>query len=66
MMYYGRNGYVEATKKIVETHHYIEKGQATLDFLLYPSFRFNVILNLGCAKLKASASWDILRHAVLP
>nr|CAG4641652.1 EOG090X051L [Eurycercus lamellatus] len=26
MMYYGRNGYVEATKKLVETHRYIEKG----------------------------------------
>nr|CAH0112481.1 unnamed protein product [Daphnia galeata] len=26
MMYYGRNGYVEATKKITETHRYIEKG----------------------------------------
>jgi len=25
MMYYGRKGYVEATKKIVETHHYIEQ-----------------------------------------
>ncbi|XP_032792755.1 sphingosine-1-phosphate lyase isoform X1 [Daphnia magna] len=26
MMYYGRNGYVEATKKITETHRFIERG----------------------------------------
>ncbi len=27
MMYYGRSGYVEATKKIAETHRFIERGQ---------------------------------------
>lgn len=26
MMYYGRSGYVEATKKIAETHRFIERG----------------------------------------
>nr|CAG4646217.1 EOG090X051L [Macrothrix elegans] len=26
MMYYGRKGYVEATKRIVETHRFIERG----------------------------------------
>ncbi len=33
MMYYGRSGYVEATKKIVETHQFIERGQAIFDNL---------------------------------
>lgn len=26
MLYYGESGYVEATKKIVQVHRYIEKG----------------------------------------
>jgi hypothetical protein len=48
MMYYGRNGYVEATKKITETHRYIEKGQAIFKFSFYPSYlQINVFLG-GC------------------
>nr|CAG4638413.1 EOG090X051L [Cyclestheria hislopi] len=31
MMYYGRQGYVEATKKIVETHKYIENELRKID-----------------------------------
>ena len=26
MMYYGKSGYIEATKKVVETHRFITKG----------------------------------------
>jgi len=40
MMYYGRNGYVEATKKIVETHRYIERGQAIFHSMFIFCFPF--------------------------
>nr|CAG4642477.1 EOG090X051L [Evadne anonyx] len=35
MMYYGRSGYVEATKKIAETQRYIEHEYTTINFQFY-------------------------------
>ena len=32
MMFYGRSGYVEATKKIVETQRYIEQEYSKLNY----------------------------------
>nr|CAG4636968.1 EOG090X051L [Ceriodaphnia reticulata] len=46
MMYYGRSGYVEATKKIAETHRFIEKGHQKLkglDIFLIPTVSFRNI-----------------------
>ena len=41
MMYYGRGGYVEATRKICETHRYIERGYSII-------CQFNILENNNC------------------